>query len=121
MEMDRDRMVDAVCRIPLDFHRLRNVSVRNLLKASGYLEHPDAVGEPELAAFLRANPDVIEAWTALSEDKRVSEGWYLLSPATSFDGHHWVVGYYPEGKRFSSLDAAEACAYYIKREIESWR
>jgi len=47
-----------LCRIPRDNHRQRNISVRELLKASGYLDY---------------------------------------------------------------ADAAEACVYYIKREIESWR
>ena len=80
-----------------------------------------ARGQRELAAYLRANPDLIQKWLGLSDGKRVSEGWYMLPPDASFDGQHWVVGYYPVGKYFVSLDAADACAHYVKQEIEGWR
>ena len=118
--MEVGQVIEAVCRIPDDWWRL-HLGYVDLLKASGYAGCVEEVGESQLAAFLRAHPELIEKWQGLSEGKRVSEGWYLLSPENSFDGRHWVVGYYPVGKQFESLDAADACAHYVKREIEGWR
>ena len=118
--MEIGQVIEAVCRIPVDWWRL-HLSYLALLKASGYSDHAERVGQRELAAYLRANPDLIQKWLGLSDGKRVSEGWYMLPPDASFDGQHWVVGYYPVGKYFVSLDAADACAHYVKQEIEGWR
>ena len=84
--MGIEQVIEAVCR-PVDWWQL-HLSYLELQKASGYADPAERVGEGELAAHLRANPDLIQKRLELSDGKRVSEGWYFLPPDASFDGQH---------------------------------
>jgi len=118
--VDVETVAEAVCRIPME-HGRGPLSPLALLENSGYFESHETITEEVFSGVLLSHPEWIESWWAWSGDKRVSEGWYLLSPPESFDGKHWVVGYYPEGKRFWSPDGSRACAYFIKHEAEGMR
>ena len=70
--------------------------------------------------MLRANPDLIDEWVKLSENKRTRYGWGLVRPCSS-ESADWIV-VYPNGRRRHSFpDGFKACAYFVKQEIEGYR
>jgi hypothetical protein len=90
---------EAVCRMASDFCRLRNRSLLELLKSSGYVQDHDAIREQRIRIVFEANPELIRPWSILSEDQRAKHGYYLLPPGVSPNkGSDWVVGYHPGGK-----------------------
>jgi len=105
-----------------DFYRLRNRSILDLLKSSGYLQDHDAITEERLRVFFEANPDLIRPWYILSEDQRTKYGYYLLPPGVSPNrSSDWAVGYNPGGKEEHFPDGATACARFVKFEAENMR
>jgi len=115
-------IAEAVCRMASDFFRLRDRSMLDLLKSSGYLQEHDAITERQLAAIFEANPDLVHPWVILSERKRTQYGYYL-APASGWPNQsgNWVVGYHPAGKVERFSDAATACARFVKFEAENLR
>jgi hypothetical protein len=121
-QMGMNSVAETVCRMASEFYRLRNVSMIDLLKSSGYLQDPSVVLEQELEEVFRAYPDLINDWARLSEDKRTSDGWYLVRPFDSHDGADWIVGYDPKRwKQRKFPDGFKACAFFVKQEIEVYR
>ena len=105
-----------------DFYRLRNRSILDLLKSSGYVQDHDAITEQQLQVVFEANPELIHPWFILSEDKRTKYGYYLLPPGGSPNkGADWVVGYYPGGKEEHFSGGPSACARFVKFEAENLR
>jgi hypothetical protein len=119
--MDAETITDAVSMMPQDFRRLGNMSMLGLLRASGYLTCPEAITEELLERAFVAQPERIDAWVLLSEDKRTSEGWYIRPPRACYIGATWEVGYHPNGPRQTFPGAARACAFFVKREAEDLR
>lgn len=70
-----------------------------------------------VATYLHEHPELPEAWSRYSADKRMSQGPYLRLGTPS------QVGYYADGYRDISSydDPAEACADFLWREIERLR
>lgn len=91
----------------------------SLLKESGYFEMYDQVNEAEITKALNEHPECINDWIMLSEDKRCSSGWYI----TENENGKYIVGYYPaeEFEITEYCDVKEACAAFIKLEIEAIR
>jgi hypothetical protein len=115
-------IAEAVCRMAANFFRLRDRSMLDLLRSSGYLQAHDVVTEKQLAAIFEANPDLIHPWFLQCERKRTKYGYYLVPPTGWPDkGGDWTVGYHPGGpvERFS--DRAKACARFVKFEAENLR
>ena len=111
-------VTEAVVRIPAEY-RYREKSEFTLLIESGYFEFHDQIGENEIIEVLKIQPDLITDWIGLSEDKRTSEGWYIIREDKSF-----FVGYWPPGNdkiEIKTPDKFSACAAFIKRHIESIR
>jgi hypothetical protein len=106
--MEPVEVAEAVCRMAEDFHRLRDRSMLDLLKASGYLQLHDAITEQNLQAIFSADPELIRPW--LSVRKGGKYGCYLLPPGTSANQDDWVVGYSPHGKEEHFQEASAACA-----------
>ena len=96
------------------------MSPKALIAESGYQDNRDLIDVDRIARHLTSNPNLFGEWIAFSENKRVSEGWYLK--AQSADGPY-TVGYFNPSvtlrKTDTYLDANEACAVYIKRELEA--
>jgi hypothetical protein len=113
---------EAICRMASDYYRLRNRSLLDLLKSSGYVQDHDAIGEQQLQIVFEANPELIRPWSILSEDQRTKYGYYLLPPGVSSNkGSDWVVGYHPGGKEEHFSDGPSACARFVKFEVENLR
>ena len=112
---------EAVCRIAAEYYRLRNFSMLDLTKSSGYLQDPDAVTEEALEEVFRAHPDLINNWLMLSDDQMSRHAWGLLPPYRSHDHADWVV-VTPNGwKEHRFPDGFKACAFFVKREVEHYR
>jgi len=108
-------VVAKICDLPVQFKVRGNVSVVDLVAASGYPAAPEALTVTAVSAYLREHPDLIEAWLTYSEDKRTSSGWYVSQRSSGT----FEIGYHPQGERISVSDRATACAEFIVREVRS--
>jgi hypothetical protein len=73
--VENREIAESVCRMASDFYRLRNRSMLDLLRSSGYIRHHDAITEQQLQDVFEASPDLIHPWFILSEDKRTKYGY----------------------------------------------
>ncbi len=73
-----DEIVESVCRLPLDYHAIGDVSAADLVQRSGYRTARPEVTVERLARCLRGHPDWVEEWFSWSADNRGSPAWYLL-------------------------------------------
>jgi len=109
--------IEKIIFIPRDFHLLRTKSWNNLVQESGYIQLSNKITENDIAQYLRQNPQLISQWLQWSEDQR-------CSPAITFEqgeSKRYYVKRYPESehfKEFNSMDAFEACAKYIMKQLE---
>ncbi len=118
--MNSKETIQQLILLPKNFSNLDNVSINSLLKASGYLENYSQISETDIRNEIVCNPDCIKEWFQFSEDKRTNKGWYLKK----YNGTY-IVGYLtPTGdetqKQRYDKDI-DACAAFIKREIEALR
>ena len=103
--------------MPRDFHERGDVSMVTLLKESGYPQVAESITEQLLEVYFEKHQDLIDVWVRNSEDTRGSPDWYLSKPTGS--EKQWIVGFFPDGptRRFSQ--GAQACAFYVKRYLET--
>ena len=90
-----------------------------LYEDTGYSELYRDFSESQLERVLRDDPSLVEDWKSFSEDKRWSPAWYF----TTEEGIS-VVGHYPPDPNMSKKtfrDPFQACAYFIKMEMEAFR
>ena len=107
------------CSLARDYYA-KNMSPHALLIVSGYREHRSSITVEKIRDHVTKHPSLIGDWIGYSENKRTSSGWYF-----SADSPHgpFVLGRCPTSgparteKTFS--DGTEACAHYIKHELES--
>ena len=117
--MDKEKMLDNIVFLPRQFNTDRNISVYNLLKRSGYFDFANDISTNDIKNAINKRPDVVEDWLNWSENKRVSQGWFFKN-----DSEKYIVDYFPyktNVKRSAISDAYEACAIFIKNEIEDIR
>ena len=119
--MNKNNMLDLIATLPRRFHTLGDVSIFSLVKASGYFESHEQISEADIRAALARCPGCIREWMQYSEDKRTSSGWYLTH---TDEGCH-EVGYITERadcqQRVAYSNCTDACAAFIKHELESIR
>ncbi len=112
-----DQLASDLVRIPLTFRERGNISVVSLLIE---IADQEPISVAPLWKALKASPDLVDEWVSYSEDKRTSEGWFLIDR-----GSYWEVGYLaPRGKGAKSLrfqDRMEACATFASNELEGIR
>jgi len=108
-----DTILDAVCRIPLEFFK-GSKSFLDLINESGIRNQPHLLTVSNLTVRLQQEPCLITPWLRWSTDRRLVSGWHIKCK----DGR-FVVGLQPAGQ-LSEFDAAEqACAHFIFYEISS--
>jgi hypothetical protein len=120
METQIKNSIEKIIRIPLDFETKGNVSRVTLVRESGYVELYNKIGEAEIEEVLRQYPDFVDEWLLWSENTRSTPAWHFIK----FEDGSYLVTYSNEGKRFDEIttnDKFEACAIYIKRQIETTR
>jgi len=105
--------------MPKRFYDERNISMITLLRESGYYKFYKEIDPIDILQVLTELRECIKYWITWSENKRTSSGWYIINR-----NNKYIVGFYPENKN-SKLEEydneAEACANFIKKEIEAMR
>jgi hypothetical protein len=118
--MQRKEIVTALIRLSNNYHHMQNVSIRALLKETGYLDSFIEIDEFELIEELREHPNFITDWMEYSDDKRTNEGWYFVE-----DNGEYLVGFINvklvKSNEVRFGDKVEACAWFIKKEVEEIR
>jgi hypothetical protein len=117
--MKKSAIIKDIIFLPKRFSE-GNTSIYALLKESGYFELHNAISEADIFENLTHHLECIDGWLSLSEDKRSSSGWYFKQD----DNGKYIVGYFPLKENLviaEYLDEVEACAAFIKREIEDIR
>jgi hypothetical protein len=120
MDSKIEKIIEKIVHIPHDFNNRGNISEIDLTKESGYFEQHERINEYEIMQVLKNNPHLIVEWIQLSEDKRSTPTWHFVK----FDDGECIVDYSgteAEFKEINTFDEFEACAAFIKREVESNR
>ena len=106
--------------LPETFYKVMNKSMHTLLLESGYFNYNDKVTVELINKELQKHPDCVDQWLQYSEDKRTSNGWYIYKNEKGV----YVVAYMGELSERSKLEfvnVVEACAHYMKLELEMIR
>ena len=115
-------MIEAICQMPVTFKERGNISIMELLREIMRLGDSTTITEKSIETYLWKYPETIDSWLVYSADQRSSPNWYLLDPErASQRDKYWIVGFY-SGKRTHKqifLNRYAACAYFIKKQIES--
>jgi len=112
-------IIEEIIFLPLRSYE-RNVSIYSLLKESDYFELHNQINESDIFKALTQHVECVDQWLHLSENKRSSSGWYIKQT----NSENYIVGYYPSheiNKTIDFSDKLEACAHFIKRELEDLR
>lgn len=117
--MDATKSIATLIDLPRELRIRGDVSMFFLLKEAGYFDAYDSISEEGIQAQLQGRADSIREWLMYSDNKRTDRGWYFQQQ----DGAGYIVGYFPSGveqpRQYSS--GADACAFFIKRELEEIR
>lgn len=115
--MIKHRTIHDVIRLADRFYREENVTFAYLLIESGYPTMHDQISQAEIAEGLSQHLECVEPWLRWSEDKRSSSGWYLRET----DRSRYAVGRMSPQESTQPtvyVDRVEACAAFIKRELD---
>lgn len=118
--MEKHLIIKEILFLPTKFYTDENNSVYSLLKEIGYFNVYDDIQEYDILKALSDYPECFENWLLLSENKRTTSGWYFKRNEVD----RYVVGYFPakgDLQHQEYADIKEACAAFIKREIEDIR
>jgi spore coat polysaccharide biosynthesis protein SpsF (cytidylyltransferase family) len=111
---------EAVARLPRTFLSRGDLSAYGLLEQSGYFDRHAEVTSHLLLEVLSGDSLLVDDWLAFSENKRTSSGWYFREEPAGF-----TVGFVSDAGRtvdqHSYTDRVEACAEFIKKEVEHMR
>ena len=127
--MEIKSIVKEIIFIPSVFNSRDDVSPYTLLKNSGYFKAYNEIDENTIQEELKLHPNCVKDWLQYSADQRTTSGWIFSKEERKY----WIFGkketkysvYYFKGKEISQKmdfqNEFEACAAYIKREIEQIR
>lgn len=118
--MDKNLLIAGIAYMPKSYEDLQTVTLCEILKKIGYFDFYDQVSEKDIELFLRKNPECIQLWLQYSADQRTDGIWYFLKLG---EGSYEVAYHDKAVTKFQNkfTDSAEACAFYIKKEIEDLR
>jgi hypothetical protein len=113
---ERNEMIEQIYCLPVVLRLQAAPSLLRLVQETGYEAAAEQVTVEALRAGIAGRHGLIEAWLLYSREKDAAWGWYFEGP---------VKGMYRTGSRTRSLempiitaDPEEACAYFIKAELE---
>jgi hypothetical protein len=118
---EADNIANQIVTLPRKFHALGNVSFFSLLQSTGYFERHDQISEDELREALLRYPECIQEWMQYAEDKRTPSGWYLTQNDEGCYETGYIADAHARTNRVQYENATDACAAFIKHEIESIR
>jgi hypothetical protein len=117
--MDSSSIAARLIFLPRRFSESGIKSFYTLLKETGYLELKAQVDVQDIREALSAEPKCISEWMQYSENKRCSSGWYFKQEAPN----KFIVGYLGDGSSSGRpqqyTDSLDACATFIKHEIDN--
>jgi hypothetical protein len=117
-----NNIATEIVKIPRTFQIRRDMSIVALLKETGYFELHDQVSVNDIRQALTRDPACVREWMQYSEDQRCP-GWYL----SLNDENLYEVGFFSDNaeshysNRVQYESAMDACAVFIKHEIERVR
>ena len=120
-----ERCVDAVCRMPTEFHRRRNISMVGLIDETGYSSLAGGITHAVLEEHLRQHPELVAVWVQYSEDQRCTPAYALGGRNTVGDPtKDWGVSYWDPDDPTKDWDRTfadqfAACAFFIKCMADS--
>ena len=115
----KDILYDIIS-LPRHFNDLGDKSICMLLAETGYADIRDQITIDAIRESLLEHPECVVDWMQYSADKRTRSGWYFKEGRF----REFVVGFVVDGdKRKESQqsyhDDRDACAAFIKKEIDS--
>lgn len=117
--MDSSNIADELILLVRRFHESGTKSLHSLLEETNYSKLKLQVGARDIQEALTAKPECVPEWMQYSEDKRCSSGWYFQKEGTG----EFVVGYLTDESIGEPseyyADALQACAAFIKHEIDN--
>ena len=123
MNSNKADIAAEIVTIPRRMHS-EDKSPFALLKESGYFELHDQVSVSDIREALTRDPASVQEWMQYVDDQRCSSSWYFDFDA---DDNQYEVGFFDinanpnRSNRVQYENATDACAAYIKHEIESIR
>jgi hypothetical protein len=121
MNFNKAYTATEIVTLAQTFHSLGNVSMFGLLEATDCFALHDQISEEDIRAALLRYPECVQEWMRYAEDKRTSSGWYV----TLNDEGCYETGYIADARartnRVQYDNAIDACAAFIKQEIEDIR
>jgi len=118
--MTKPNTVINIINIPVEYNKRDDVSIFSLIEESGYFNAHDQITYDDIRAAIVEYPESVNAWLQYSEDKRSSDGWYFKPADQGYE-----VGFFGQKmidrKHQIYSNRLEACAVFIKNEIEAIR
>jgi len=117
--MEKVNVIKNIINLPQEFCK-GSVSIFSLLQESGYFDLYEQITEKDIKEELTQHLECIKEWLLYSEDKRNTSGWYFVQNNIE----KYIVGYFSLEENeitYEYLDKVEACAVFIKKEIETIR
>jgi hypothetical protein len=114
--MGTQTFVSSVCRLPLVVGAHTDLSLSSLLDRLRRETGASYPTEEEILIELQESPQLVQAWQQLSEDQRISSGWYLKR-VDCHAGDEWEVGFYPTSAATVYSSALSAAAAFIARYV----
>lgn len=122
-EFYKPDIVAAIIALPRRVQS-KNKSPFTLLKETGYFELHDQISVNDIREALTRDPACVQEWMQYVDDLRCSSSWYF---DFNEDENQYEVGFFDikadpnRSHRIQYENATDACAAYIKHEIESIR
>ena len=121
MNFKKPDVATQIVTIPRRMHS-EDKSPFDLLKQTGYFELHDQLSVSDIREALTRDPACVQEWMQYCSDRRTSSGWYIRLN----DEELYEIGYFDikadhDINRVQYENAIDACAAFIKREIESIR
>jgi hypothetical protein len=93
-----------------------------LLEATGYFELHDQVSVSDIREVVSHTSECVQEWMQYSEDQRSSAWYFTLNDEGLYETGHFDIRSVPnDTNRVQYENAIDACAAFIKHEIESIR
>jgi hypothetical protein len=114
----RKDVIMKIVTIPGRFEK-ENKSVVTMLGETGYLAVYNEITTDAIAEVIKQQPKLIDDWMQWSDDQRSSEAWVFSKKDDAYLVYYYGSTVDDEKKDFST--ATDACAYYIKMQMERTR
>jgi hypothetical protein len=118
--MDKNQIIKEIISLPRNFYQRGDVSMYGLLEESGYFKTYDQIQPSDIEKVLQTHQEDILEWVNWSENKRAQSGWFFKMT----EAGKYKIAYASENKGTQVneyADMIQACAVFIKMEIEDIR